>query len=138
MAKKKKVVKKRSVIRRDYNLEDAILTMTDREGHSQAYNFNGLRHDVLLKLAMVGAGSLLCKRDKPLVLWEKIRQNKFGQERNYNNLPKTVHALARLNNVSIEKAAKAWKELDKEQRNNIKKDPDVRKEILRMQIEAID
>jgi len=132
---KKKVVRRPE---RQYNLENGTLTMNDKEGNPIVYTFVGLQPDVVMKLAMMGAGSLLCKTDKPLALWEKIRQNRFGRRRTYANMPKVVYAISRMGGESMEKAVNYWKGLDKKGKTEIKNHPEVKKELLKMQIEVID
>ena len=137
--KKKTKKKPRRNVKREYNLEDSYLEMDHGAPIGKIrYPFNDMPYNVLMKLAMIGAGSLLCKVDKPLVLWEKILQNKFGRERNYNNLPKVVTALSRVDKISIEKAAKLWKTMNRQDRDELKKNPVIKRELLQMQIEELD
>lgn len=123
---------------RVYDLENGTLTMMNKDGESYCIGFTGLRSDVMLKLAMIGAGSLLCKVDNPLVLWEKIRQNQFGRQRSYKNTPKVVIALARIAGKKIEEMEKEWKAFDKEERGRLKSTPEVKRELLKMQMEELD
>lgn len=137
---KKKTTKKTPAkrVERDYNLESAILTMTDRDGVAHEYPFTGLPYNVMLKLAMIGAGSLLCKTEDPLLLWEKIRQNRFGRKRTYANMPKVVYAYARLCSMSLENAVSEWKKMTKEERDLLKNNIEIKKVLLQMQYEELE
>jgi hypothetical protein len=136
MAKRK--VTPRKAIKRVYDLDRGVLIMPNRKGDMIEYSFNGLSSEVFMKLAMVGAGSLLCKVSNPLALWERIRQNKFGQQRKYSNSPKIVKALARVQQVKIETAEAYWKEATAEEKARVKDSPLIKKELLKMQIEALE
>jgi len=91
-----------------------------------------------MKLSMIGAGSLLCKVSKPLALWEKIKLNQFGQERSYKNSPKILHAISRLTSKTMSEIESWWKEQTLSERGVWKNRPDIKKELLRMQIDEID
>ena len=127
-----KKTKKSKRIKREYNLEEGILIMDDIE-----YPFTGLDPTVSMKLAMIGAGSLLCKTDKPLVLWEKIRQNRFGQRREYKNMPKIIYAYAHVYNISIEKAVREWSAYTRAEKIAIKKQIDIKKALLLIEFEKL-
>lgn len=137
MPRKKKTTK-RPPRKREYDVKNGILRMDNREGQAIEYSFIGLSHEVIMKLAMVGAGSLLCKVEKPLALWERIRQNKFGPRRNYSNLPKVVHAIARVTGNELVDVVAYWKGASKEKRLEWKRNPQIQRELLIMKAEAID
>jgi len=136
LAKKKKKVKKRPV--REYDLENALLRMEDRLGNIIEYSFNGLRPDVVIKLAMIGAGSLLCKKDNPLAYFELIRQNRFGRERAYKDIPVVVRAYAVEAKLHIDKAMLDWKKMDKNARLELRSNPLIKRRLLLMKVEALD
>ena len=129
--------KKKARVKREYDLEKGIMTMTKNNKEYQ-FAFNGLSSRVFMKLAMIGAGSILCKHDKPMAQWEKICQNLFGRERNYSRIPKIIHAYARLNQIPIETACKQYKVMSKSEKAAIKSMPDIKKTLLLMKLEEID
>jgi len=129
---KKKTKKKVTRIQREYNLEEGVLVMGGIK-----FPLIGLPPEVTMKLAMIGLGSLLCKTIAPLVLFEKIKQNRFGHHRSYANTPKIVHAVARVENISMDKAVKYYATLDKDLRTHLKENIDIKKMLLIMQMEAL-
>jgi len=128
---------KKQRAKREYDIENGVLTMIQNDGREYRYTFNGLRSDVFMKLAMIGAGSILAKHERPMVVWEKICQNLFGQERNYARVSKTVKAYAKVENIPIEQAIKQHNGMNKTERKALRARKDVRKELLMMQIEEI-
>tara|TARA_R110000868_G_scaffold303223_1_gene563737 strand:- start:342 stop:779 length:438 start_codon:yes stop_codon:yes gene_type:complete len=120
--------------RREYDVDNAILTITHKDKSEREYNFNGLRADVFTKLAMISAGDILSKSDNPMLAWEKINQNLFGRERNYKRVSKTVKALANVEKMTLEQAIKHYKGLSKAERDEVKARSDIKKELLMMQI----
>ena len=122
--------------RREYDMENGVLKMYRGEKVYE-YAFNGLRSDVFLKLAMIGAGSILAKHEKPLVAWEKICQNQFGRERDYARVSKTVKAFAIVEDIPIEQAIKTYKDMSKDERKELRARTDIKKTLLQMQIEEL-
>jgi hypothetical protein len=133
-AKKKKPTR----AKREYDMDNQVLRMTDKTGKDYEYSFNGIRGDVFLKLAMIGAGSILAKHTSPLIVWDKIVVNKFGRERDYSRIPKNVKAYAQVESLPIEKAIKQYKEMSTVERKELRGRSDIRKQLLRMQIDEIE
>lgn len=109
-----------------------------KDGKEYTYNFNGLRYEVFMKLAMIGAASILSKHKKPLIQWEKICQNMFGRERNYARVPKVVKAWAEVEKMPLETAIKEYKSMTKTDRNKLKARNDIKKQLLLMKMEELD
>ena len=107
-------------------------------GKEYKFPFIGLPSHIYMKLAMIGAGAILCKHDKPLVQWEKINQNLFGRERNYARVSKIVHALAAVENIKIEQAIKKYKEMPAKEKRELKASKEIRKQLLMMQLSEFD
>lgn len=124
-------------VHRDYNLDNGVMTMS-KNGKEYEFSFNGLPSNIFMKLAMIGAGNILCKHDKPMVQWEKINQNKFGRERNYEAVSRTVKALAVVDNTPIEAAIKKYKAMTGEERKAVKLNKDIRKQLLVMKLAELE
>ena len=120
----------------EYDLDNETLVF--KQGDEQVtFAFNGMRYDVFMKLAMIGARSILSKHDNKLLQWEKIKQNLFGRVRDYKRVPQVVKAYAKINNLPIEKAIKEYNAMSKDDKKAVKEDREIKKELLLMQIENL-
>jgi hypothetical protein len=130
--------KKTTRAKREYDMDNQVLRMTDKTGKDYEYSFNGIRGDVFLKLAMIGAGSILAKHDKPLIAWEKVLSNHFGRERDYARVAKAVKAYAVVESIPIEVAIKQYNGMNAQERKELRLRSDIRKQLLQFQIDELE
>jgi hypothetical protein len=95
--------------------DDNLIAKFTNNGKEYEISCLGLPPNVVHRLVLVGAVTLLSKRKNPYEVWNLIKQGDFKRGRR-KHLPKTVRAYAILKDVPETEVWEYWKGLSSEEK----------------------
>jgi hypothetical protein len=109
--------------------DDNLTAKFTNNGKEYEISCMGLSTEVVHRLVLVGAVSLLSNKRNPYEVWNRIKQGDFKRGRR-KNLPKTVRAYALLKNMPETQVWEYWKGLSSEEKKELSQNREIRKAVI--------